>query len=172
MDADYVRRIIDDLLPREPMIVGIVFGEHEATIASKTLDGRHPADLFDSFTAPAEWDAVAVVAHGRRMNATTHETTGRMIMVVIVDRAGDTAGRMVAEDGILNEPPRDGGVLAAMRRCLGLGPLHQCRFCGGEIFIDHADENLEPVFLHITGEFECVPGAGFGTNATPREIPI
>jgi hypothetical protein len=88
------------------------------------LEGIHPAELLEGFVAPASWVALGVVCPGWASpvgagSPSGHPARRRVTTTVLVDRAGNVAGRLRWEDeSTLDVAPPEGEVvrllLAAM----------------------------------------------------------
>jgi hypothetical protein len=92
------------------------------------LDGLHPAELLEGFTAPDDWIALGVVTRGWAspmgpVRPSAHPARRRVCSTVLLDREGAVVGRTIDEAGVVvaDGPPREGVVLELLRSALGVG---------------------------------------------------
>lgn len=92
------------------------------------LDGLHPAELLDGFSAPDDWLALGVVTRGWAapmgpLRPSRHPARRRVCTTVLLDRGGGVVGRTVDDAGavVIDGPPGEGEVLELLRAALGLG---------------------------------------------------
>lgn len=96
-------------------------------LAVLPLDGSHPAELLDGFTAPDDWLALGLVTRGWAApmgpaRPSAHPARRRVCTTVLLDRAGGAVGRTIDESGavVIEGPPSEGQVLDLLRCALGL----------------------------------------------------
>lgn len=93
------------------------------------LDGLHPAELLEGFTAPDDWLALGLVTRGWAAplgptRPSSHPARRRVCTTVLLDRRGDAVGRTIEESSgvvVVDGPPTEGQVLDLLRSALGLG---------------------------------------------------
>lgn len=90
------------------------------------LDELHPAELLEGFEAPPECIALGLVTGGWAApmfegRPSRHPARRRVTNTVLIDRAGNVAGRLRWDDGTtLDEPPADGELLRLLRVAMGV----------------------------------------------------
>jgi len=96
-------------------------------VAVLPLDGLHPAELLDGFTAPDDWLALGLVTRGWAApmgseRPSAHPARRRVCTTVLLDRAGAAVGRTIDKSGavVIDGPPGEGEVLDLLRCALGL----------------------------------------------------
>ncbi|MFP5328063.1 MAG: hypothetical protein ACLGHT_11355 [Acidimicrobiia bacterium] len=95
-------------------------------IGKKHLDGMHPLTELMGFAAPEDWWALGVVCTGwmAPMNGprpSLHPEAVRIVQAIAVTRDGDVVNHTRVEGGeVIDEPPGEGMVLDALKRCLQL----------------------------------------------------
>jgi hypothetical protein len=107
--------------------------DDEVELGVLPLGGVHPADLLDGLDAPAEWTALGVVCRGWASpmdgeRPSRHPKRRRVLATVLLDRAGNWAGRTITESGevVVDHPPTDGEIPRLLRAALGLDLRDAC----------------------------------------------
>lgn len=121
--------ILEASLPADEngMLVRLAGTSGQAELGVLPLGGSHPLELLEGTVAPPEWLALGVVSRGWASpwdgaRPSRHPARVRIVATVLLDRAGNVAGRVVAGDGtvVLDQPPVDGAVPDALRAALDL----------------------------------------------------
>ena len=101
--------------------------DDEVELGVLPLGGVHPAEMLDGLDAPPEWDALGVVCRGWAspmdgVRPSKHPKRRRVLATVLVDRAGNWAGRTITESGevVVDHPPTDGEIPRLLRTAMGL----------------------------------------------------
>ena len=123
-----------DILPaavapdQNGVLVRLRAADGDVDLAVLPLDGLHPAELLDGFTAPDDWLALGLVTRGWAAPMgpeppSVHPARRRVCTTVLLDRGGGAVGRTIDESGavVIDGPPGEGQVLDLLRCALGLG---------------------------------------------------
>ena len=98
----------------------------EVELGVLSLDELHPAELLEGFEAPASWVALGLVTSGWAApidggRPSRHPARRRVTTTVLVDRAGNIAGRLRWEDGtVLDIAPPEGELVRLLLTAMGM----------------------------------------------------
>ena len=102
LDLDPWVEILEAVLPdhQNGLLIRLVPDGDHIELGLLPLDGLHPSELLDGFVAPPEWAALGLVTRGWAspmdgMRPSQHPARRRIVGTYLLDRAGNTAGRIV-----------------------------------------------------------------------------
>src|SRR5437899_9036034 len=99
--------ILEHAIPKDENAVLVRLSQpddDEVEVGVLPLGGVHPADMLDGFDAPADWAALGIVCRGWASpmdgeRPSLHPNRRRVLATVLLDRAGNWAGRTITESG-------------------------------------------------------------------------
>lgn len=119
-----VRDLAADRLP--PSLLHLALPDAEGCqIGFLPLEGDHPSDLLIGFTAPPEWYAIGIAAHGwaHHLDRTSGRGRQRVHVVTLLSRSGEHAHRTWLDDepsALDDTDPPAGEQVDLLRLTLGL----------------------------------------------------
>jgi hypothetical protein len=131
IDLEPWLEILDVAVPasQDGVLVRLAPDGDDIELGVLPLDGLHPAELLEGFTAPTDWSALGLVARGWAapmgdVRPSAHPSRRRVTTTVLVDREGRTVGRTCDDRGnvVIDGPPKEGRLLDLLRTALGIEP--------------------------------------------------
>ena len=128
LDLDPWVEILEAVLPTDQngLLIRLVPDGDDIELGVLPLDGLHPTELLDGFVAPPEWAALGFITRGWAspmdgVRPSQHPARRRIVGTILLDRLGNTAGRIIDERGdvVIDHPPPEGEVPRLLRSALG-----------------------------------------------------